>query len=58
MDPFIPTSNGQLVNIVPVMHKWSKKHFKEGTCYIEPGEETNFVAVEDPLPTSPLKGEE
>ena len=45
MEPFIPTSNGQLVNIVPVMHKWSKKTFNSGTCYIEPGEETNFVAA-------------
>ena len=42
---FIPTSNGQLVNIVPVRHKWSKKTFNSGTCYIEPGEETNFVAA-------------
>lgn len=45
MDPFVPTSNGQLVNIVPVMHKWSKKVFKEGTCYIEQGEEKDFEAA-------------
>lgn len=57
MEPlFIPTPNGQLVNALPVRHKWSKKTFHPYTCYIEPGEENDFVA--DPLPTSPLKGEE
>lgn len=45
MDPFIPTSNGKFVNIVPVRHKWSKKVFKEGICYIEQGEQKDFVAV-------------
>lgn len=47
MEPlFIPTPNGQLVNALPVMHKWSKKTFKEGTCYIEKDEENDFEAAE------------
>lgn len=46
MEPlFIPTPNGQLVNALPVRHKWSKKTFHPYTCYIEPGEEKDFEAA-------------
>lgn len=46
MDPFVPTSNGQLVNIVPVKHKWSKQTFPTGICRIEPNQQDDFEAVE------------